>query len=307
MNWTVVFIVKGIIVTTDTPVADAAPGVSQEAAQSIAAQRQPKKLPSKGAAAQHPPAEPSGSTNTATTEKAQQPKGQAPGAQAAARRQRTRKQYSMPFVTNTLTLKSLHAQQAFDRGFQICQEAIYTLSVILRVIAPEEQAIQVEEAVDRELASVAKDIKTELDRLATYAETNGVEFAGVQYSLPREVTPQITSPRSVQYLNLLRSLDTLVERIDTLWLAGIVKDKERSQVIFNWKRRILRLYGTIRNLVFRAMASAQRKDLDNVQDPSAGTLLDPSVATAAGADASSMVTEDSANDGAQQQAVALAA
>lgn len=305
MNWTVVFIVKGIIVTTDTPVADAAPGASQEAAPASASQRQQKKPTSKGV---QPTAEQSGSTNAPAAEKSQQPKGQAaPGAQAAARRQRTRKQYSMPFVTNTLTLKSLHAQQAFDRGFQICQEAIYTLSVILRVIAPEEQAIQVEEAVDRELASVAKDIKTELDRLATYAETNGVEFAGVQYSLPREVTPQITSPRSVQYLNLLRSLDTLVERIDTLWLAGIVKDKERSQVIFNWKRRILRLSGTIRNLVFRAMASAQRKDLDNVQDPSAGTLLDPSVATAAGADASSMVTEDSANDGAQQQAVALAA
>ena len=198
------------------------------------------------------------------------------------RRQRTRQQYSMPFLMNTLTLKSFHAQQTFTRGFGICSEAIFQLSVVMRAIATEEDAIAVDEAVDRELSVVAKDMKAELERLKQYAEGNGYAYEGVQYSLPQVFTPQITSPRSVLYLSLLRDLDLLVERLDTLWLAGAMSDKEHNQAIFQWKRRTLRVSGTIRTLVFRAIGAAQRKEIHNVQDPRVGTAIDPDKSPADG-------------------------
>jgi len=209
--------------------------------------------------------------------------------ESTERRQRTRQQYSMPFLTNTLTLKSFHAQQTFTRGFKICSEAIFQLSVVMRAIASEEDSIAVDEAVDRELTVVAKEMKAELERLKQYAEGNGYAYEGVQYSLPQAFSPQITSPRSVLYLSLLRDLDLLVERLDTLWLAGAMTDKEHNQSIFNWKRRTLRVSGNIRTLVFRAIGAAQRKNIHNVQDPRVGTAIDPDQSPADGLGAPDVV------------------
>ena len=248
------------------------PAVAPAAQAAQAPVKAAKKAPTK---ATSDPDAPAGNNSNGNTPKAA--KG-APG----ERRQRTRQQYSMPFLMNTLTLKSFHAQQTFTRGFGICSEAIFQLSVVMRAIATEEDAIAVDEAVDRELSVVAKDMKAELERLKQYAEGNGYAYEGVQYSLPRVFTPQITSPRSVLYLSLLRDLDLLVERLDTLWLAGAMTDKEHNQSIFQWKRRTLRVSGTIRTLVFRAIGAAQRKEIHNVQDPRIGTAIDPDKSPADG-------------------------
>lgn len=199
-------------------------------------------------------------------------------AQAAARRQSTRQQYSVPFITNTLTLKTHHAQHTFERGFPICAEAIFTLSVVMRVVAPEQDAVQVDAAVETQLSTVRAELTAESERLNRLAEASGVVFSGVQYSMPREFTPRITSPRATLYLSLLRQMDDIVEKMDTLWLAGVINDSVHNQGIFQWQRRILRLSGAIRTLVVRAMSAAQRKDIHNVQDPRTGTLLDTDAA-----------------------------
>src|SRR5450830_1128108 len=73
-----------------------------------------------------------------------------PKAFAAQRRQRTRVQYSMPFVSNSVTLKTFHAQQTYDRGFLMGEEALHTLSVVLRVLAPEEECVKVDEILNTE-------------------------------------------------------------------------------------------------------------------------------------------------------------
>ena len=47
---------------------------------------------------------------------------------------------SRPYFTQRVRLNSLHAQQVFDRGFDIGANAIFSLSIILRVIGTDEQA-----------------------------------------------------------------------------------------------------------------------------------------------------------------------
>jgi hypothetical protein len=51
---------------------------------------------------------------------------------------------SRPYFTQKVRLHSLHAQQVFDRGFELCANAIFSLSVVLRVIGTDEQAREVE-------------------------------------------------------------------------------------------------------------------------------------------------------------------
>jgi hypothetical protein len=122
---------------------------------------------------------------------------------------------SRPYFTQKVRLHSLHAQQVFDRGFELCANAIFSLSVVLRVIGTDEQAREVETIVDDRLDKMFEDMRSEVARLEKLADANGIEFAGVTYSNPKELEARITSPRAVRYIGLIREFDGLVGKFDT--------------------------------------------------------------------------------------------
>lgn len=167
---------------------------------------------------------------------------------------------SHPYFTQKVRLHSFHAQQVFDRGFELCANAIFSLSVVLRIIGTDEQAREVEGIVDERLNKMFEDIRGEAARLEKLAEANGIEFKGINYSHPKEIEAKITSPRAVRYVGLIREFDDLVTKLDTLWLSGVIPDGNYSRSIYEWKRRILRLAGTIRSIAGRAVNAARRKE-----------------------------------------------
>lgn len=167
---------------------------------------------------------------------------------------------SHPYFTQKVKLHSFHAQQAFDRGFELCANAIFSLSVVLRIIGTDEQAHEVEGLVDERLNKMFEDMRNEASRLDKMAEANGIEFKGIDYSHPKEVEAKITSPRAVRYVGLIREFDGLIAKLDTLWLSGVIADSAYSRSIYEWKRRLLRLAGGIRSIAGRAMIAARRKD-----------------------------------------------
>jgi hypothetical protein len=170
---------------------------------------------------------------------------------------------SRPYFVQKLKLQSLHAQQVFDRGFELCASAIFSLSVVLRIIGTDWQAREVEGIVDERLNKAFADVRGEAARLEKLAEANGIEFKGIEYSHPREVEAKITSPRVVQYLGIIREFDGLVSRLDTLWLSGAIPDGDYSRGIYEWKRRLLRLAGGIRAIAGQAMIAARRQEARN--------------------------------------------
>lgn len=178
---------------------------------------------------------------------------------------------SHAYFAQKVTLRSFHAQQVFDRGFELCANAIFSLSVVLRVIGSDEQAREVEGIVDERLNRMFEDMRNEIARMEKIAETNGIEFAGIDYSSPKEVEAKITSPRAVRYVGLIREFDNLVAKLDTLWLSGVIPDSSYSRSIYEWKRRILRLAGNIRSLAGRAMTAARRKEVQGDANNTAGT------------------------------------
>jgi len=168
---------------------------------------------------------------------------------------------SHPYFTQTVKLHSYHAQQTFERGFELCANAIFSLSVVLRIIGGDEQAHEVEGLVDERLNKMHEDMRNEGIRLDNMAEANGIEFRGIDYSHPKQVEARITSPRAVRYVGLIREFDGLLAKLDTLWLSGVITDSVYSRSIYDWKRRLLRLAGGIRSLSTRAMSAARRKDV----------------------------------------------
>ncbi|WP_424191371.1 hypothetical protein ACMYR3_08830 [Ampullimonas aquatilis] len=166
---------------------------------------------------------------------------------------------SRPFITQKAVLNSLHAQQIFERGYDMCANGLFSLTVVLRFIGTEEQAQAVETMVDDLLNKALDEIRQEIARMKELSESNGCETM-ISYTNSRTVEIQITSPRSIRFLAIIREFDQLIAAMDTLWLACIIDDTHYAVEAYQWKRRILRLAGQIRTLATRAILAARKKE-----------------------------------------------
>lgn len=166
---------------------------------------------------------------------------------------------SRPFITQKAMLNSLHAQQIFERGYDMCANGLFSLTVVLRFIGTEEQAQAVEAMVDDLLNKTLEEIRQEIKRMQDMSEANGCETM-IGYTNSRTVEIQITSPRSIRFLAIIREFDQLIAAMDTLWLACLIDDTHYAIEAYQWKRRILRVAGQIRTLATRAILAARKKE-----------------------------------------------
>jgi hypothetical protein len=158
-----------------------------------------------------------------------------------------RQDHSRPFLTQKAMLNSLHAQQVFDRGYEMCANALFSLSVVLRFIGSEAQAQEVDALVDALIDQTLEDLRKESLRIREIVESNGIETA-IGYTSARTVEAQITSPRAIRYLAIIREFDSMLAQMDALWLSSVVTDSQYARGVYEWKRRILRLAGQIRQI-----------------------------------------------------------
>ena len=170
-----------------------------------------------------------------------------------------RQDNSRPFLTQKALLNSLHAQQIFQRGYEMCANALFSLSVVLRFIGTEEQAQEVDAMVDTLINQALEGIQKESLRLKEIAESNGIETT-IGYTSAKTVDVQITSPRSIKYLAIIREFDGMMVNMDALWLSCVITDTQYARGVYEWKRRILRLAGQIRQIATRAVLAARRKE-----------------------------------------------
>ncbi|MFZ2524694.1 MAG: hypothetical protein WAW87_05205, partial [Candidatus Ferrigenium altingense] len=170
---------------------------------------------------------------------------------------------SRPFLTQKALLNSLHAQQIFERGYEMCANALFSLSVVLRFIGTEEQAQEVDAMVDALIDQALDGIQKESARLKEIAESNGIETT-IGYTSAKTVDVQITSPRSIKYLAIIREFDGMMANMDALWLSCVITDTQYARGVYEWKRRILRLAGQVRQIATRAVLAARRKETSEI-------------------------------------------
>jgi hypothetical protein len=72
-------------------------------------------------------------------------------------------------------LSSLHAQQVFDRGYEMCANALFSLSVVLRFIGTEAQAQEVDTLVDALIDQTLEALRQESLRILEVVESNGIQ------------------------------------------------------------------------------------------------------------------------------------
>lgn len=154
----------------------------------------------------------------------------------------------------------------------MCANALFSLSVVLRFIGTEEQAQEVDAMVDTLINQSLEGIQNESHRLKEIAESNGIETS-IGYTSAKTVDVQITSPRSIKYLAIIREFDGMMANMDALWLSCVITDTQYARGVYEWKRRILRLAGQIRQIATRAVLAARRKENSEVVAESSSSQI----------------------------------
>jgi hypothetical protein len=166
--------------------------------------------------------------------------------------------FSRPVFDHTITIHSNHAQRVLDRDFQLVVRALYGIDVVLRILGDDEEMDQVEEIVSDLIGELAAALRAEMAHLAQLRESNAISTAP-RYTNPREVSVHISSPQLAQYTALVEELDRLMIAMDTLWLTGVLTNKQRARGAYDWRTRLLRTGRRIIEIERRARASAEKR------------------------------------------------
>jgi hypothetical protein len=51
----------------------------------------------------------------------------------------------------------------------------------------------------------------------------------------------------------------LIAKLDALWLSGMIPDNEYSRILYEWKRRILKMASNAKGIIRQAMIHSRKK------------------------------------------------
>jgi hypothetical protein len=170
----------------------------------------------------------------------------------------SRSPFSRPVFDQTIAIHSHHAQRLLDRGFHLVVRALYGIDVVLRILGDDQEMDEVEAIVGKLIGELATELRAEGARLGELRAAHGITSTP-RYTHPQEITVHISSPQLAQYTALIEELDRLMITMDTLWLTGVLTNKQRAAGAYAWRSRLLRTGRQIIEIERRARASAERR------------------------------------------------
>lgn len=169
----------------------------------------------------------------------------------------TSRDISVPGFEKKVKLNTLQAQKVMSRVFTRAAGSLYRIDVILRIIAGDAEAENVEQVIDGMLKDVETDLQKHQNMLAALLEENGIDDLPV-YDVPTNEIVRITSPHVGRFTALIQKLDSLIAQIDALWLSGLMPNKERNDEVYRWQQCIIGLGSRIIGIERRARQAARR-------------------------------------------------
>ena len=177
-------------------------------------------------------------------------------------------EFSNPFLTQEVKIHSSPAQAVFENGFEKCDSALRSLSVVLpAVLKSDNEIMTVNGAVDNLINNAFVNLRNESARLKKIAEDNGIEIGRVNYTNITTYQAKITCNKSGQYLQMIRELDRLMELVHSTWLAGFIADDAKGALERQWRRKTLGVSAEITAILARAFSAAQKLKHDAQAEP----------------------------------------
>lgn len=166
--------------------------------------------------------------------------------------------HSRPVFKQSLRLNSLQAQYVMGRSFDRVSISLFSIDVILRIIGEQAEVDHVEGIIQGHITTVSDDIDKAIAQLNKLMVDNDIDSMP-EYTSPVDYELEISSPQVALFASLIRKLDTLMARFDTLWLNSVLTNKQRSDASYQWRQRLVNVAGRIIHTEKRARIAAHTK------------------------------------------------
>lgn len=164
--------------------------------------------------------------------------------------------YSRPSFQQVIKLNNLWAQRAMTRAFSNVSRALYFIDVIMHIIGNGEYTDSIERLVLEKINERKKGFDQEEQRFDKLLGDNGIDRLP-DYDHPVEYKIEISCPQLASFAAIIKQLDTLIIKVDALWLNNILDNKQRLQANQQLFQRVIKLGNQIIGMEGHARKSIQ--------------------------------------------------
>lgn len=169
-----------------------------------------------------------------------------------------RSKISQPVLHRAILLHTMQAQRVADRSLDRVSYGLFSIELILQIIGQREDIDEVEESISTRVGTIHTDMTDELSRLEEVQKAHGLEPDDCPvYTSEATREVYITSPLTMQFMELIGLLDKIVIHLDMLWLNGKATNRAHVNSTFEWQQRLNKLATFIISLETRSRKRAQ--------------------------------------------------
>jgi len=177
------------------------------------------------------------------------------------------KQYEREFIPRDkhpvfemeMPLKTEPASKVFENTFEPAQNTFFMLQVILPKTSLKDNTVleSVMEYVEGKFTELENEMTQTTDRLLVLKQDAQARTAR-QYFHAEMLTVQVMTPLFERFLALIIRMDELMQLVDSLWFARRLNDKQRAEVINQWRNRLVKFNREVYLLKERARLYADK-------------------------------------------------
>lgn len=181
-----------------------------------------------------------------------------------------------PVIELEIPLKTDPATRVFENTAAPAQQSLFVLQVILPQTSKVDTSVldSVMEYVNAKFVEIESEMQGAMDRMNVLKNESGARVAR-QYFHAEMVTVQAMTPMFTRFIELIVRMDDLMQLVDSLWFARRLNDKQRAEVINQWRNRLIRFNRELYMLKVRAASHAEkiRNDARNKDEKKAAGKL----------------------------------
>lgn len=156
--------------------------------------------------------------------------------------QQPRTKASQPVLRREIELFTMQSQRVADRYMDRVAYSLFSLELILQIIAEREQVNEVEALITTRIGDLQEAASSEISRLQVLMKKCELtDEDAPEYTRPQVRQIFITSPLVMHFSKLLKHLDYIVVFLDTLWMNGQIDNQHHINATREWQSRLQKL------------------------------------------------------------------
>lgn len=147
----------------------------------------------------------------------------------------------------TVTIASESAHKMLRKHYKDVSIHTYHMTDVMAVNGLAEQSEKCRNVLDQMFGEVMQGISADHAAMKELAKQRGIS-GNVRFKGEEQITLEVSSHGSSQFISLVLELDKLVKTLELLKIVGELTEKQRYDGSYKWEKVIANLAGRIRNM-----------------------------------------------------------